>query len=197
MFSTLRGPKANKGYSQANTAGKTMAKKKRKPHNPSAPTQWDMGTGTRAATHLTVIEEAAEINPKTGKKHNPNGVKRRRRISWVEHYGRKGHLTREQVNAGLRLQEAFERTQRRPPALKKVQVDSSPKPDANIAIQCDRMDKYHRIARHIPTRYRPFIDHVVIHNRPIRAMKGCYNGRQEGRYLERLAEGLQYLADRL
>lgn len=172
-----------------------MGKSRRKPYTP--PTQWDMGPSTSAARNLTVVEERGDIDPKTGKRHNPNGVKGRRRVCWVELYGAKGSLSARQVKAGLALSAAFEQTQRSAPAVKKVQVDTFPKPDAHVDIMVNRMDAYHRIARHVPQKFRPFIDHVVLKNRPIRSMAGCSGGRSQQRYLERLADGLEILADRL
>ena len=161
-----------------------MGKAKRQPYTPPA-------------QYLTIIEERGYTDPKTGKYHNPNGLKGRRRVSWVELYGAKEALTKRQVKAGLILLKAFEQTQRSAPAIRKVQVDTFPKPDAHIDILVDRMDKYHRIAQYIPNKYRPFINHVVLQNRSIRSMAGCTGSRSQRRYLERFSDGLEILAEHL
>ena len=169
-----------------------MKKKKagKKPWEP--PTEWDHGPNTQAARAMTVVEDAGEIDPKTGKRVNPNGVKRLRRICVTEWYYRRGHLTRRQADAANKLLSAWEQTLRGPPAIKEINVDSSPKPDANVAIQIDRISGFHNIMRKAPSKYAAYIDHVVIHNRPINSMPGA---KRDGKYMKRLAAGLDLLAD--
>ncbi|MEQ3625967.1 MAG: hypothetical protein ABNH26_08670 [Celeribacter sp.] len=143
------------------------------------------------------IEPVTITDPETGRRTNPNGVKRARRICWYERYQRLGKLTPRQSKAAEALSLAWERTQRSAPAIKAVNVDTSPKPDANVAILVDRIGGYHAIARHVSRASRAYIDHVVLANRSIRSMPGCTGGRAEARYLARLAEGLDDLADML
>jgi hypothetical protein len=171
--------------------------KRRKKQPKALDTPFDaFGLKTPAARHMVVVEDAAWTNPETGKKENPNGVKRARRVSWAEVYRNKGKLTARQYNAATMLQGAWERTQRSQPAIRKVKVDSTTKPDAARAIQADRLSKFHAIYRHVPLSAKPVIDHVVIDNRPAGQMAGA-RGRSLGRHMARLSEGLEKVADAL
>ena len=154
-----------------------MAKKKQKaPHEPRSP--WDHGPDTYLARRGTVVEQVEGVDPDTGKKINPNSVTRRRRVDQVEKLWRSDKITRDQYEAAKKLREAFLATQRTPPAIKAVQVDSSPKPDAAIAMQIDRVSKFHAIARHIPTNAAPLVDAVVMMDRPVSGDLG--DGRANG-----------------
>lgn len=155
-----------------------------------------LGLKTPAAQHMATVEDAVWFDA-DGNKVNPNGVKRARRRKWVEHYHTQGHLTKRQFMAAELLQIAFERTQRSPEAIKKVNVDTFPKPDAAIAILMDRIGKYHNVARHVPQFAAPYIDHVVINNCPLTGMPGCKGGRAFDRYMDRLSRGLESLADEI
>lgn len=142
---------------------------------------------------MKIVEEAAETDPSTGKKVNPNGIKRTRRISVAEWYVRRGHLTKKQGDTAAKLLKAWERNHRSPPAIKEIQVDTSPKPDAHIAITIDRISKYHRIARSVPKKYQAYVFHVARDDRFLNAMPGY----RSNVFMDRLKAGLDILADKL
>ena len=157
--------------------------------------EWDMGPATLAQSYLKVVEDASWTDPDTGKKINPNGVKRARRIDLFEHYARIGKLEPRCIEAGRKLRTAWEATQRSAPAIKKVQVDSSPKPDQHIAVQIDRFSKYHNMMRLVDTKDIQIIDCVVLCNRGIHHLG--YRGRHHAKGVALLGEALGRLADKL
>lgn len=169
--------------------GKIKAKK-RGPYTP--PTTWDAGPNTAAQKAGKVVEDVTETDPTTGKRVNPNGVKRARRIDMIESYHKRGRVTDRQMRAALKLREAYEATLRGPAAIKEIQVDSSPKPDQHVAITIDRMSKFIAISRHIPQPYAGIVEHVAIHNRSVGSM---YRGRLHSKGVLLLREGLDRLAD--
>lgn len=126
---------------------------------------WDIGPDTPSQRAGKRIEDATYTDPETGEKRNPNGVKRARRVDVAESLHRQGYVSRRGLAAALRIREAFERTMQTPPAIKKVQVDNSPKPDHAVAIIVDRISKFHAAARHIPRGYWNLVVWVVIDNR--------------------------------
>lgn len=143
------------------------------------------------------VEDRGDVDPKTGKRRNPNNIVGVRREAWIDRYLRRKKINDRQHKAAALLFCAWERTQRSPPAIKKINVDTFPKPDDNIALVIDRIGGYHKIARHIPKAGRAIIMHVVVENRPIRAMVGCTSGRAESKFMERLRVALDDLADGL
>lgn len=155
---------------------------------------WDFGTGTAAQRHNLTEEDAVEVEPETGKKRNPNNARRKRRMPVIEVYRKSGKITYEQYDAAIALLNAFEATQKRPPAIKEINVDSSPKPDQHIGILIDRIGNYHKFRRHVSSQYWAYVDHVVLWNLPIRSMSGCNGGIQQLKYMERLQNGLQDIA---
>lgn len=111
---------------------------------------WDTGPDTAAQRAGKVIEDAEWTDPETGEKRNPNGVKRARRVDIAEMLHGKGYVSERGLKAAKFITEAFEQTQKSPPAIKKVHVDTSPKPDHAIAIQIDRISRYREAVRKIP-----------------------------------------------
>ena len=140
------------------------------------------------------IEDAAYTDPETGKKENPNGVKRARRIDLVESYHKRGKITERQLKAAQALRLAYEGTMRTAPAIKKVQVDSSPKPDQHISIQVDRMSELHNVSRHIPVASKHVVDVVVYQNNSVGWSK-LYRGRKLATGMDLLRSGLDAIAD--
>ena len=173
-----------------------MAKPKgnRRPYTPA--TIWDTGPNTAAQRAGKVIEAATWRDPETGKEVNPNGVKRSRRIDVVEMYARKGILDRRQLAAALALRCAYEGTYKSPPAIKKLQVDVSPKPDHFVAILMDRIGRFSDVMVLVPKRHREIIDCVVLENRTPGWLRK-YRGPRYRRGIERMQEALADLADAL
>ena len=165
---------------------------------PPPANRWDMGPDTPAQRQGKVIEDADWIDPETGKRINPNGIKRARRIDLVETYHRRERpfLDARQYKAAVALRNAYEQTQRSAPAIKKVQVDSTPKPDANVAVMVDRASDYHAVARHIPPECRAVIDIVVVQNRAI-AAHPAYKAWNHAKGVALLRRGLDAIAEGL
>lgn len=143
------------------------------------------------------VEDAIMPDPATGKPQNPNGVKRARRIDVIESYFRREKIDDRQFDAALRLRVAWEQTMKSPPAIKKLQVDVTPKPDHFIAILMDRIGRYHEVARHAGRQHWRLVAHVVLDNRTLGSLPEAGGGRQLDRAHEALAEALDILADAL
>jgi len=75
-------------------------------------------------------------------------------------------------------------------------VDSTQKPDANIAITIDRISKYHAIARYIPPDSKRVIELVALENRAIGHAKE-YRGLNHAKGVRLLQIGLDIMADKL
>lgn len=159
--------------------------------------EWDMGTGTAAQRAGLVIEDARWWDEDRQRWVNPNGVKRARRINLCETYHRKGWLTARQFSASEALVTAWEATMKSPPAIKKVQVDTFPKPDAHIAILIDRISRFHAVMGKVGRDDRELIVHVVLDNRvptTLPAYAHC-KGRRYREGIDALAAALEALAD--
>lgn len=159
--------------------------------------EWDMGTGTQAQKAGLVVEDARWWDEDRQRWVNPNGVKRARRVNVCETYHRKGWLTKRQFSASEALVTAWEATQKSPPAIKKVQVDSFPKPDAHVAILIDRISRFHGVMGKVAAGDVSLISHVVLHNR-IPATHPDYvncKGRRYREGVDALADALDALAD--
>lgn len=178
-----------------------MARKKKLPPNtkiqPKAQVSlaWDMGQRTYAQDRMTVTEERGEFDPKTGKVKNPNNVRGKRRLTWLDVYHKRGTIGLREHTAGDKLAKAFEATQRTPPAIKEIQVDSSPKPDQHVGILIDRISAYAALSGAVPKHYWQVVEWVVVDNEPIMELPGARNRARRNRYNDRLRQGLEKLAD--
>ncbi len=153
---------------------------------------WDLGPLTPAQIAGKRIEEAAEVDPKTGRKSNPNRVIRTRRETWVGRYHRQGKLSVEQANIAAELFEAASGMPARDPLAAIVKVDTSGTHDPE-AERVDRRRKFFRMWEEIPAFARPVIQHVVLDDQSLRSLPGRLNSRHEARQLDRLQRGLQAL----
>lgn len=165
---------------------------------------WDMGaTGPANAARESRIEEGVspEVNPDTGeiKTRNPNGIKRRVFYDMLDVYHRRGWICTRGYNAGSALRAAWQRTEQgQGNDWSKERVDSTPKPDAAVAVQIDRMSALVAITRHIPPDDHSILLTVACEGHAIgRVVK--YRGRnhEAGKAhlrdaLERLANALRY-----
>lgn len=156
----------------------------------------DMGATGQAMRHGLVQEGVTHIDDEGNLQESPNSMKRMRRIDLVEMYARKGVLNQRQVSAAKRLTNAWEGTMKTPPAIKEIQVDSSPKPDAFIDIHIDRVSKFTSVMKHVDTQYREIIDCVVLNNN-IPAWLPKFRGPQYQRGIRHMQEALTELADNL
>lgn len=139
----------------------------------------DHGTGTAAAKIGTKIEP---IDAKS----NPNHIGRRRRVEVIGTLS----LTLRQDQAARAIRDAYCRVEMLSSGGEiKERVQSSPKPDANVAMQMGVQSTYIHIMRGVRSVDRPIIEHVCFNNQPLRTFKG--HGRQSAR----LAQALDVVAD--
>lgn len=160
--------------------------------------RWDMGPTTVAQMAGKVIENAAWTDA-DGNKVNPNGVKRARRIDLAESYHKRTNnqlLNERQFKAAVHIRDTFENTQRTAPAIKAIQVDSTPKPDQHVAILMDRISKYSDVMRRVPSESIKVVEAVAIDNRAIGHLKQ-YRGRRHAIGVRLLQEGLNAVADHM
>ena len=187
----------------------TAARKKRRPNRrfsrkatpasavtlaPPPWAEWDKGAKGTANRDRLVEEDAVEFDHATGRpKKNVNGVRRMRRETWVEIYHRQGKLTKPQAAAADRLYAAWAGNVARDPiAALGGTVDGS-KCDDPMVTALDRKRLFWALWRAVPARCRPVLEHVILSDKPIRTMAGCYNGARELVYMKRLTDGLEVL----
>lgn len=154
--------------------------------------EWDMGATGPANRVGLVVEDAADLDRETGKVINPNGVKRARRVDMLEVWHKRGVISTAGFNAAEKLRDAFEATERAPGWPDNDRVQSSPKPDHAVAIQIDRLSRYHDIARHVGQADRAIMDACVL-SRGTPATIG-YKGRRYQEGLDLLRDALDRLA---
>lgn len=159
----------------------------------------DIGPDTPAQRQGRIIEAADWACPETGKRMNPNGIRRARKIDLIESYYRRSTnplIDARQFKAAQALRNAYEQTQKSAPAIKKVQVDTTPKPDANVAIMIDRISGYHSISKLIPSECMAVIDTVVMQNRAI-GSHPAYKAWNHAKGVDLLRQGLDAIAEGL
>jgi hypothetical protein len=144
---------------------------------------WDMGASGPANRHNLIEEDAPTIDPDTGKEHNPNGVKRMRRHSWISIYRRKGKLSERQFNTADQIHRASLGKLSDDP-LRALFIDRGMACDDAQAAAFDRRRAFHRINAMIPDYAR-----VVIDDEPL------WPGTAHARHLDRLQRGLDEIAD--
>lgn len=147
------------------------------------------------ATFSKVIEDAKTFDEEKGQWVNPNGVKRARRVDLIESYHAQGKIDYRGMLAGLALRMAYETTMKSAPAIKKIQVDTFPKPDANIAIIIDRISRFSIVYGLVPLEDRPILDCVILQNAGPNNIG--FKGSAYHKGIARLQEALTRLADAL
>ncbi len=135
---------------------------RRKPHTPTEG-MGDHGTGTRAASASTVLMAVPG---------DKNGTKRRQRIPSLERVYKHGGMTMRQFQAGKEIRDAFDATQKSPPAIKEIHVDTCPTPDATIDVQCDAQSRLAFAMSGVPSKFKHIVWHVCCENRPISDLGG-------------------------
>lgn len=134
-----------------------MTKRRRKVTVPAVPPSLaDQGPSTEMQSFRTVTEPVPE---------DKNGSKRKVRKDAID---RIAALTDQQRLAGRVILQAYEALGKGPPAIKEIQVDTSPRADAIIDALIFRQFEYVQIMQHVPNGCRSVVEHVCNHNRGIR-----------------------------
>lgn len=125
--------------------------------------EWDHGaTGAANRTGL-VVEKRGELDPKTGKVVNPNGVTGARRVDLLDFWCGRGTISVNGANAAKLLRQAYEDTMRAPPALPdNDRVQSSPKPDQAIDIRIERVSRYASLMSRVADQDRQIVSRCVL-----------------------------------
>ena len=144
--------------------------------------------------YRTIVEEAAEVDPATGKKQNPNGVTRARKRSVAEVYHARGYLDADQANAAERLLRAHLAAQvTGGRAIGMIKVDTSFGKDEAMVARMTAVAAWCRLDALVPDAYAREVLHVARDDQPITTLRGYVRGRT----MERLRTGLDLLADAL
>lgn len=177
-------------------ASKRRAMKGRKPVT-VAQSPWDHGADGPANRVGLVVEERGEIDPKTGKMQNPNGVTGVRRVDMLEIYHKRGWISTQGYNAAELLRTAWLRNEigKCPPWLRE-RVDSSPKPDTAVTIQIDRMSALMRISRLVPADDERIVGCVCYGGNAIGSLRE-YRGSNHESGKAHLRKALDGLAERI
>ena len=149
---------------------------------PSAP-DYDLGTGTAAATMNTVIRPVPA---------DANGRKRRQRMSSLELLLKNGDITPRQFIAGETISDAFAETIRSPAAIQEIQVDTPPSRGPDHASSIDRRREYLRLMGMVPKRSKAIVTVICALNGDTSAL---YRGGPREDRLALLTEGLDAVAE--
>ena len=134
-----------------------MGRKKKKVTLPQY--NGDHGTGTPAATKGTLVVPI---------KGSPNKMARRQRADAYKRIT----LTMRQGQAAQAIRDAYCRVDMLSSGGPlKERVQSSPKPDQTIDVQVAAQSRLHHVLKPIKRADRPIVDHVLWHNKPLRALK--------------------------
>jgi hypothetical protein len=157
--------------------------------------RWDQGATGPANRVGLVTEGRGDIDPTTGSKVNPNDVHGARRVDMLEVYHGRGWISDRGYSAGEVLRDAWTATQRsKGMDYSAVRVDSSPKPDANIDMQIERVSRYHAVASRIAKGDERILDAVVGEGRALSHLKE-YRHLNHDKGKAHLREALDRLAD--
>ncbi|MDK8874394.1 MULTISPECIES: hypothetical protein [Paracoccus] len=175
----------------ASKASKRRAGRKRNVPVTMPASNWDHGAEGQANRIGLVVEQRGEIDPKTGKMQNPNGVTGVRRVDLLEFWHRRGTISTEGFNAAEALRNAFEATMRGKAALPdNDRVQSSPKPDHAVGIQIDRISRFQALMRHVHPGDREIVTACVLDGRHPSSVYGALRVREGFEHLRNALDGL-------
>jgi hypothetical protein len=145
----------------------------------------DHGTGMQAANHNTMLEPIAD---------SPNNMGQRKRINRIEWLMARGWLNIRQYQAAQAIEDAYAQVESLSSGSElKEQVQSSPKPDAVIAAQCDANSRLTHVMKPVLKSQRKIVEHVCWHNLPMSTIAGPAKVRSA----HRLRDALNLVADHL
>ncbi|MBI6628338.1 hypothetical protein [Pontibaca salina] len=157
--------------------------------------RWDHGASGPANRIGLVAEDRGPRDVKTGKVINPNGVKGVRRVDMLEIYHSRGWISDRGYTAGERLRDAWAATQKsKGMDWSAERVDSTPRPDAMIDIQVERVSRLTRVTRCIQRGDEDILWAVVGEGRSVGHLPR-YRAQNHGAGREHLYEALDRLAD--
>lgn len=158
---------------------------------------WDHGAMGQANRHGLVVEERGEVDPETGKVTNPNRVTGVRRVDMLDLYLKRQVISPRAHAAGTILRNLWLRTQvgTCAPWLRE-RVDSSPNPDAAVAIQIDRLSALVRVRRLVPCEDEAILDMVCGQGAGVGSLPE-YRAHNHRKGLAHLSAALDALADRM
>lgn len=154
-----------------------------------AATPWDHGATGQANRIGLVREERGEVDPKTGKVTNPNGVTGVRRVDILAFWHARGTISTGGYNAAVALRDAYEATLTSGlPALPdNDRVQSSPKPDMAVTIKVHQIGRFSSLMRLVAAQDRVIVSRCVL--------DGWHPSRLYGAL--RTKDGLAHLRDAL
>lgn len=159
--------------------------------------RWDQGATGPANRAGLVTEGRGVTDPETGSVINPNGVKGARRVDMLETYHRRGWISDRGYTAGEALRDAWAENQKgQGNDWSMERVDSTPKPDAHIAIQIERVAKLVSVSRLVTADDMGILFAVACDGHAISRLKR-YRGANHERGKAHLREALERLADAL
>ena len=132
------------------------ARKKKKAVSLAAPASslaslCDLGPSTPMQSANTIVRPVKDCK---------NGSKQKVRQHALDLMIKQERISKRQYMAGNEISMAYEAQFKSPPALKPVQVDTSPNPTASVAIQVDRASKHAWLKKAVPPDMREVVDHV-------------------------------------
>ena len=167
---------------------------KAKPKGQVSLARWDQGAMGAANRIGLVTEQRGHVDADTGETINPNGVKGVRRVDMLEVYHQRGWITDKGYTAGEALRDAWSMVHRaKGTDYTAVRVDSSSKPDAQVAILIDRVSRYHAVARRIAKGDEEILACVVEEGRAIAHLRQ-YRGAAHDAGKRHLCAALDRLA---
>jgi hypothetical protein len=155
----------------------------------SAP--WDMGATGPANQIGLVDQERGEVDLATGKVINPNRVFGKVRMPVFMRMMKQNRITPEHAASAQRLYAAWAGHPTRDPiAAISDRVDRSGTTDPNV-IMVDRRREFRTLWAMVPDDCKPVVEHVILDDLPIRAMRGASRPESAAEYLGRLTRGLE------
>ncbi len=147
----------------------------------------DHGPNTEASMAGT------EVRPVDG--DNPNNIGRRQRVNVVDRLAGRNLLTMRQIQAARAIGDAYAKLQTLSSGGElKETVDSTPKPDATIAMQVDASSQWVHVMTAVPDRNRVIVEKVCCENVPVTRI---VKGGAATRMYHRLRQSLDLVADHM
>lgn len=175
----------------------TVSAKARRRAPSIAASPWDHGATGPANRHGLVIEERGEVDPKTGRRQNPNGVTGARRVDMLEVYHRRGWISDAGYDAAVRLRNAWLRTEMgRGQVWSFDRVDGGGSVRETVEVQIDRISALVRLSDAISDGDRRIIECVAFDGTGIGALRE-YRGRRHQSGVAAMREALDRLAERM